>query len=366
VSIASLIIHNPKAKLAMKTIPQFAIALVPVAFSLFLTSLLILLVGNNPFEVASLVINGALGNPTSVANLLNFWIPLVLCAIGLIVTFRAGLYNINVEGQMMAGAIGSSFVALYVPNLPTLVLIPLAILVAMLAGMATGVVVGVLKTRLGINEIFGGVAVNALINLYSIYLISGPWQPAEGGSAQSTPQFPQEAWLLPFSNEFPLNLSLFIVAIVAIFGVAYVLNGTKWGLQLKATGKNPRSALLLGVPVERSTLSALLVCGALAGIAGAHRTLFIYQSLRPLVSGGIGFLALLVVLLASVRVLWVTVISLAFAAILAGSTRLKIALQLDQSLAGVLQGLIVLSVLLFNGYRQQWEERNRSGEKGKG
>jgi simple sugar transport system permease protein len=85
--------------------------------------------------------------------------------------------------------------------------------------------------------------------------------------------------------------------------------------------------------------------------------LFTYQSLRTLVSGGIGFLALLVVLLVAVRALWTPLVALIFAIILGGSTRLKIALQLDQSLAGVLQGLIVLSVLLANGLRQRVLER---------
>jgi len=96
---------------------------------------------------------------------------------------------------------------------------------------------------------------------------------------------------------------------------------------------------------------ALVVCGAIAGIAGAYRVLFTYASLRPLVTGGIGFLALLVVLLVGARAVWAALTALGFAVILGGSTRLKVALQLDQSLAGVLQGLIVLTVLLVNGFK---------------
>jgi ABC-type uncharacterized transport system permease subunit len=99
-------------------------------------------------------------------------------------------------------------------------------------------------------------------------------------------------------------------------------------------------------------MSAFLVCGALAGIAGSYRTLFTYDSLRPLASGGIGFLGLLVVLLIGIRALWVPLISFGFAVILAGSTRLRISMQLDASLAGVLQGTLVLLMLLFNGVRQ--------------
>ena len=153
---------------------------------------------------------------------------------------------------------------------------------------------------------------------------------------------------------------MLILVFVAIVAVILVLRGTRWGLQLKATGKNARSALLLGVPTTRSAISALMVCGALAGIAGSYRVLFTYNSLRTLVSGGIGFLALLVVLLVAVRALWAPFVAFLFAVILGGSTRLKIALQLDQSLAGVLQGLIVLMVLLANGLRQRFMERDQA------
>jgi ABC-type uncharacterized transport system permease subunit len=127
------------------------------------------------------------------------------------------------------------------------------------------------------------------------------------------------------------------------------LRGTRWGLELKALGKSARSALLLGVPTQRNALLAMAACGLMAGFAGSIRVLFTYGNLRPLVSGGIGFLGLLVVLLTGTRALWVPVISFFFAAILAGSTRLKIALQLDQSLAGVVQGILVLVFILANG-----------------
>jgi general nucleoside transport system permease protein len=210
---------------------------------------------------------------------------------------------------------------------------------------------GVLKTRLGVHEIFGGVALNFLANVTSLFLISGPWQPPEGGSVRATPPFPENSLLPPLSESFQVNLLLLVLVIVAVIAVILALRGTRWGLQLKATGKNARSALLLGVPTGRSALSAFLVCGALAGLAGAYRVLFTYASLRPLVSGGIGFLGLLVVLLVSIRPLWVPFVTFAFAAILSGSGRLKIALQLDASLAGVLQEVLVLTVMLFNGLR---------------
>ncbi len=241
-------------------------------------------------------------------------------------------------------------------------LIVIEIGLALLGGLFWGLVVGVLRVKLGVHEIFGGVALNALANVWSIYLIAGPWAPPEGGTAQATPPFPEPALLPDIASDFPVNLLALVLVGVTIVAVTLALRGTRWGLQLKATGKNPRSALLLGVPTDRTALSAFAVCGALAGVAGSYRVLMTYDSLRPLASGNIGFLGLLVVLLVSMRASWVPFVTFFFAAIFTGSTRLKIALGLDASLAGVLQGLLVLVVLLFNGVRQNIEERSRTGE----
>lgn len=329
------------------------LSIAPILVSLLLTAALILVTGNDPLEVLRVIWAGSMGGTQPLAGVFNFGLPLVLVSIGLVVTFRAGLWNIGVEGQIMAGAMGATVVALYPPNLPSPLVIALAMLGGVLGGMAWGGLIALLKLRAGVHEIFGGTALNALANLLSIYLITGPWLPAEGGSAQGTAPFSALTKLEPFSREFAVSPVMLVLVVIAVISVLVVLTYTRWGLELKATGKNLRSALLLGVPVDRSLLTALMVCGALAGLAGSYRVLFIYNNLRPLVSGGIGFLGLLVVLLAGMRGLWVPLIAFIFAAILSGSTRLKIELQLDQSLAGILQGMLVLVSLFFQGIKER-------------
>ncbi|MDZ4768269.1 MAG: ABC transporter permease [Chloroflexota bacterium] len=329
---------------------KLALNLLPIVISLALTTLLIVAVGSDPRAVLENSIEGVFRSTVTLAAVFNFWIPLALCSVGLVVTFTAGLWNIGVEGQMAMGALFASWAAQYLV-LPSPLLIGVEIALAMLGGAAWAALVGVLKLRLGVHEIFGGVALNALASVLTIYLISGPWQPPEGGSAQATAPFPTDALLPPLSPDFPVNALALAIVAASVIGIALALRGTRWGLHLRATGKNPRSALLLGVPTTTSAMSALVVCGAIAGIAGAYRVLFTYASLRPLVTGGIGFLALLVVLLVGARAVWAALTALGFAVILGGSTRLKVALQLDQSLAGVLQGLIVLTVLLVNGFK---------------
>ncbi len=329
---------------------QIGLTIVPLVLALAATALLIVLLDSDPIRVAETAWSGAFADTRRLASVFNFWIPLVLAGMGLAVTFTAGLWNIGIEGQMVMGAIFASWGAQFI-DLPNMALIPVCVALAMLGGMLWALLAGLLKTRFGVHEIFGGVALNFIALNVAIYLISGPWQPPEGGSAQATPPFPAQARLGYPSSDFQVNLFFLALVAVAIVGIALMLRGTRWGLMLKATGKNARSALLLGVPTERVSLSAFAVCGLLAGIAGAHRVLHTYSSLRPSPAGGIGFLALLVVLLVAYRAWWVPFVAFALAAVIAGSTRVKILLQLDQSLAGVLQGMIVLMILLFNGVR---------------
>ena len=335
---------------------QIGFLLLPIAIALAVAAALVIAVGRDPLDVVDALWQGAFKDTRKLGGVFNFWIPLTLVSIGLVVTFRAGLWNIGVEGQMMMGAIfaswGAQFILLDESLSPLLHLLLIAL--AALGGMFWGLVVGFLKIRLGVNEIFGGVALNALVNVISIYMISGPWQPRIGGSAQGTEPFPKTALLPEFAQTFPVNIFM-IALVIAAFVIVYILlNATRWGLNLKAVGKNMRSAQLLGVATERTSMSAFLVCGALAGIAGSYRVLFTFDNLRPLASGGIGFLGLLVVLLLSIRLLWVPLIAFAFAAILTGSTRLQIApaLKLDSSLAGVMQGMLVLFVILFHGVQE--------------
>ncbi|MBN1965790.1 MAG: ABC transporter permease [Anaerolineae bacterium] len=345
----------------LQRIPGWAMMLGAILMSLLLTALIVVAVGASPGEVLEKILEGiglqfgqgaGLLDTDRFAGVVNFWIPLALVSVGLLVTFTAGLWNIGVEGQMMFGAIFASWAAREI-MLPPVAQVPLELLAAAVGGALWGALTGILKTRGGVHEIFGGVALNNLANIYAIYLISGPWQPPEGGSAQATPPFRAEALLVPVES-FRISLVALALVIGGFLIVMVALRGTRWGLQLKALGKSPRSALLLGVPTERNAILAIAACGALAGLAGAFRVLFTYDSLRPLASGGIGFLGLLVVLLTGTGawgIVSVPFVSAFFAAILAGSTRLKITLQLDQSLSGVLQGTLVLMIILGNGVR---------------
>ena len=120
---------------------------------------------------------------------------------------------------MMAGAVAASWGAQFL-SLPQPLLIPVCIALGALGGMGWAALAGLFKTRFGVNEIFGGVALNAIINTIAIYFISGPWQPPEGGSAQSTPPFPADAWLPLVSDIFPVSVLMLVITVARVAVIA--------------------------------------------------------------------------------------------------------------------------------------------------
>jgi ABC-type uncharacterized transport system permease subunit len=328
---------------------NWLIILIAIIASLLVTSALLIGFGVSPKDGFEAMLLGAFGDSTKVLSVTAFWVPLALASAGLILTFTAGLWNIGVEGQIVLGAVAASWVALKI-DAPRPLLIILELLFAMAAGALWAGIAGLLKTRGKVHEIFGGLALNNLAIILTNYLISGPWQPPEGGTFRGTEPFPAKA-LLPLyrdSRLSPLSVGIALVVIVLIF---FVLRGTKWGLRLKALGKNPRSAFILGVSSEGEMIVAMMICGALAGLGGSVRVLSWFDSLRQSISGGIGYLALLVVMLSATRVLLTPFIAYFFSAVLNGSITLQLRTQLHSSLGGILTGVMVLFVLLFGGVR---------------
>src|SRR5208337_4147010 len=143
---------------------------------------------------------------------------------------------------------------------------------------------------------------------------------------------------------------------IAIFGIALIyglIQGTHFGLRLKAVGKNPQAAHLLGVRPWQHMMGAFALCGIFAGIAGALQVTAVYHRLIPSISSGYGYLGLMVGMLSNYNALIAAPVAFFFAALNVGSIQLPIVLQLDSTLAGVLQGTLVLFVLLGQGVRQR-------------
>ncbi len=330
---------------------RLRIVLIP-ALAAALVSLLLLVLGLSPLTIVRAMGAGSLGSWLKFSHVLSVWSPLLLCSCGLLFTFRAGLWNIGIEGQVILGAIGCTGVLrLPADLLPPTLLLPLALLAGGLCGGLWGMLAGELRNRGGVNEIFGGLGLNFVAQGLIIWLIFGPWKRAGIASMSGTDLLAPEFWLAtpPGWRVAPAAL---LLAVLAMAATMLLLDRTRFGLRLKAAGTNPAAARLFGIRPGRVSLLAMLLAGMLAGLAGSLQVSGVYHRLIPAISSGYGYLALLVVMLANYRAPAVPLIALFFACLVTGSIQLPITLQIDSSLAGVIQGACVLSALLIHGLRR--------------
>lgn len=337
------------------TLNRIGFQLLALLLALGITSLILLALDASPLQIYKDMFTGSLGSFKKFSDVLVSWVPLLLVTAGLLITFAAGLWNIGVEGQITLGAIGTTLVlrALQDSGMNPVWIITLSILAGMLSGALWASLAGALKTFGGVNEIFGGLGLNFVATALTIFLIFGPWKRPGTGSMSGTEPF-----------DAPLHLSLFeglrlspwslVIALAGIIFVYFLLQGTYFGLRLKAVGKNFRAAYLLGVPTWQYMLFSFLLCGALAGAAGALQVTAVYYRLIPAISSGYGYLGLMVAMLINYQAIWAVPVALFFAALNIGSIQLPILHKLDSSLSGVLQGMLVLFVLLAEGVRQRF------------
>jgi simple sugar transport system permease protein len=312
-------------------------------------------VGAPPFKAYAAILKGAFGSVNNLENLLISWSPLLLTTAGLLITFSAGLWNIGVEGQMTLGAIFTTWILrlLQDSSLPPGLVIFLGILAGIIGGALWAGLAGALKTFGGVNEIFGGLGLNFVATALTIFLVFGPWKRPGVGSMSGTQPFERALWLpsLPKMELSPWALGLSILVVVLVF---ILLRGTHFGLRLKAVGKNMKAAYLMGVPTWQYSIFAFLLCGAFVGLAGAIQVTSVYHRLLPNISGGYGFLGLLVAMLVNYQAIWIAPVAFFFIALNTGSIQLQMLYKLDSSFAGVLQSFLVLMVLLGEGVRQRF------------
>ncbi len=335
---------------------------------------LLLLAGTNPWDPLKIIVEGSIGWPPleegaarKVGDTFMVWVPIALASAGLIVTFNAGMWNIGIEGQIIMGAIASAWIAREI-SVSRPILVFLVILAGAVGGLLWGLLVGVLRTAGGVNEIFGGLGLDFVALSLTTYLIIGPWARSGVASTSGTDPFPEDSYL-PALGAIKLSPLAVGIALLALVGVWLLFKGTLYGLKLKAVGRNRPSSFLLGIPTNRYLLGAFMICGALAGVAGTSQALGFHQRLIPAISGNYGFLAILVVLLARFRPFLVIPISFFFAMIAVGSSSLQLRLDVNPSLGGVLQGVLVLSAMFglgWAGYRALKEMSASEAKAGSG
>jgi general nucleoside transport system permease protein len=334
---------------------RIAFRFAAIVGALLLTTLVLLAAKAPPLAAYFNIVLGAFGSWDVLANVLVSWVPLLLSTAGLLITFTAGLWNIGIEGQITLGAIFATWMVrvLQTSGLDPALILTAAVLAGMAGGACWALLAGALKTFGGVNEIFGGLGLNFVASALNLWLIFGPWKRPGVASMSGTVPFAPSLWLPTISAQSRLSPSALVIAVVGIALVYLMIQGTHFGLRLKAVGRNPQAAHLLGVRPWQHMMGAFALCGIFAGIAGGLQVISVYHRLIPSISSGYGYLGLMVGMLSNFNALVAAPVAFFFAALNVGSIQLPIVLQQDSSLAGVLQGTLVLFVLLGQGLRQR-------------
>jgi ABC-type uncharacterized transport system permease subunit len=327
-------------------------ALLALAVVFGFTTLVLYLAGAPPLEAYLRIFQGALGSWVKFSHVLQAWIPLTLCACGLLYTFRINLWNIGIEGQMMFGAIFATLVLRVSTDGGGWAVIAAALAAAVAGGAVWALLAGYLKTAGGVNEIFAGLGLNFVAQGVILWLIFGPWKRAGVASMSGTETFPTHLWLTHFPGlrVSPLGLACVVVALAL---TAVLLRYSRFGLNLRAIGSNPQAAFLFGIRPGRHMLLAMALAGGFAGLAGGLQVAGVYHRLIPSISSNYGYLALLVVMLAGFGVWATPLVAFFFACLNVGSIQLPMMLQLDSSLSGVIQGALVLGAMAVHAWRRR-------------
>ncbi|HEY9428385.1 MAG TPA: ABC transporter permease [Gemmatimonadaceae bacterium] len=276
--------------------------------------------------------------------------PLILTGLAVAIAFRAGVWNIGAEGQLLTGAATAAAVGLFATPAFGALTVVVALAVGALAGALWAWIAAYLRNRFGVLEVISTIMLN-FVALYAVgYLVRGPLQEPTHIYPQSEP-LPVLAQLPRLIEGSRLHWG-FVVAVVAAPVVWWVLRYTAAGFRVRAVGQNPSAARVAGmVDVQRTTMGVFLVSGALAGLAGAIELTGVTFALYENVSPGYGYTAIAVALLAGLDPLGVLATGLLFGALEAGALSMQREAAVPAVVVNVVEALLVLLILAVARWR---------------
>jgi len=338
-----------------EAVSRRASLLVPVVsflISLTLGGILLLASGANPLVTYGAMLQGTFGSWPAFTETLVKAIPLALTGLAVAIAFRMQFWNIGAEGQLTMGGVAAAWVALFWSGfVPPALLLPTTIVVGMVAGALWAGVPALLKAYLRVDETLTTLMLNYVAILFSQHLYYGSWRDPQGYGFPGTAPFPEAAWLPRLAGRAHLGL---VFALIAAALLWFILKRTRWGFELRIIGENTTAARYLGINIARNIVLALLLSGALAGLAGVCEVTGIARRLQQGLSLGYGFTAIIVAWMAQLNPLAVLLVALLIATLLVGGDQVQIMMHLPSAVGLVLQGLILIPMLagaLFTEYR---------------
>jgi simple sugar transport system permease protein len=302
----------------------------------------VLAVGASPVQALGAAVDASAGSWQAVQETLARTVPLLWCGLAVALAFRAGVWNIGAEGQLLVGAVASTWTCLVLPPGPWS--LPVALLAGAGAGCLWAAVAALLRQVSGVNEVLSTILLNLVAQAVLGWAVHGPLR-EPGGSYPQSAVVPEVAWLW---RPFPpgrVHLGL-VLALAVLLVLGLVLRRTVWGLELRAVGEAPAAARACGIAVARVQAGALLVSGALAGLGGAVEVLGITHRLFERLSPGWGYSGIAVALLGGLEPAGTGLAALLFGGLAAASGGMQRAAGVPAVAVLLIQGLVVVALAM--------------------
>ena len=338
-----------------------AATILALVVALVISGAVIAFVGGDPIRSYVHIVGAAFGSVGVISDTLVKATPLLLTGLACTLAFRMRLWNIGAEGQLLLGAWGASAVVLF-PLLPAgtpgIVLIPAMMLAGAASGAAWGLIPGVLRAVLGVNEIIVTLMLNYIALFWIQFWVFGPW--SESGFQQTAP-FPPEAFLprlTDLADSFPILSGLtvhlgFLFGVGAAIVVWLVLERSRWGYEIRLVGDSPEAARYAGVDIKKLIIVVFAASGALAGLAGMSEVSGVVHRLQDRFSPGYGYTAIIIAYLARYDPLKVIVASILFGALILAGREIQ-----PSGVPAMIQGVILFCLIVadvFVRYRVSFE-----------
>lgn len=322
-----------------KLIQYFLYPFIAIMIALLIGALIILSGGNNPLEAYRLMLEGSIGTSQTLAETIVKTASLIIAGASYAFAYRCGMLNIGIEGQMLAGAIFSTWIGVNLTFLPGLLHLFIAVIGGILAGALLGCFIAFLKNRFGANEVITTVMMNYVMLFIVEYLVTGPMREA--------PEFPQSARVLP-SAGFPVlipgtrvNIGI-VLALLLIVLYGYYWKNSKKGFEMRIVGENPTVANSIGINVKQNRMLAFAISGSLGGLVGSLEILGIQKRLLQNFSAGYGFDGIAVALLGKNSPIGIMLSSFLFGAMKTGGNMVQMFSSVPSSVVMIIQAIIIL------------------------
>jgi simple sugar transport system permease protein len=339
---------------------SYASPLIAILLMLIGGLLLFLFLGKNPLEGFKVFFINPISDWYGVSELFLKATPLMLIAVGLAIGFRANVWNIGAEGQLIAGSIAASAVALYFHESEGAHVLILMIIAGGIGGMLWAAIPAFLKTRFNTNEILVSLMLVYVAQLLVSWLVHGPMMDPDGFNFPQSRMFEDSALLPLLSDENRLNFA-FVMAIGALLAGYIFMYRSFTGYQMQVAGYAKDAARYAGFSHKRMIWIGLLSGGGMAGFAGMSEVAGPMGQLTEHVSNNYGFAAIIVAFVARLNPVGIFFASLLMALLYLGGEQAQQYMNLPSSISNVFQGMLLMFLLgsdVFINYRVRWKEAN--------